>query len=46
MSKHIIVSEDTHKQFKQMAKDKGMKFDAFLKLALKDHARQEMMLGN
>jgi len=30
MSKHIIVSEETHRNFKNLAKKRGMKFDGLL----------------
>ena len=41
MHKHIIVSEDTHKKFKKLAKNKGMKFDGLLNKVIKEHSEKE-----
>ncbi len=41
----IKVSKDTHTQFKEAANKKGMKFDAFVRLILRDHAKQEVFRG-
>ena len=41
MHKHIIVSEDTHKKFKKLAKNKGMKFDGLLNKVIKDYSEKE-----
>ena len=44
-TKMIKVNEDTHAKFKKAAKNKGMKFDAFVNLILKDHAKIEVTRG-
>ena len=41
----IKVSKETHSKFKTAAADKGMKFDAFMLLILRDHAKIEAMRG-
>ncbi len=41
----IKVSKETHTKFKKAANDKGMKFDAFMLLVLKDHAKMEVTRG-
>ena len=41
----IKVSKETHSKFKQAATDKGMKFDSFMLLILRDHAKIEAMRG-
>ena len=37
MTKMIKVSESTHEEFKQLAKDKGVMFDAFLRSLMEDY---------
>ncbi len=39
-SKMIKVSEETHSQFKAMAKEKGMLLDPFLMLLVKEYKKQ------
>ena len=40
MSKHIIVSNEAHKDFKELAKSSGMRFDGLLKEMIKDQYKK------
>jgi hypothetical protein len=41
MNAMIKVSKETHSEFKQLARDKGIMFDAFLRGLMKDYKLKE-----